>query len=88
MCTCRRARRASRASVADNSAPGFATIAYDSTTGARLWVTRYNGPANSTDRANSVAVSPTGEQVFVTGYSASVILGYDYATVAYSGRPN
>jgi hypothetical protein len=60
----------------------YATVAYNATTGAKLWVKRYNGPGHSTDRANSVAVSPSGKQVFVTGYSASATLDYDYATIA------
>ena len=63
----------------------YATVAYGAATGAQLWINRYDGPANGTDRANSVAVSPSAGTVFVTGYSASITLGYDYATIAYSG---
>jgi len=62
----------------------YATVAYGATTGAQLWVTRYNGPGNSADQAASLAISPTGGQVYVTGSSAGRTSGNDYATVAYS----
>jgi DNA-binding beta-propeller fold protein YncE len=52
--------------------------------GARLWVRRYNGPGNSRDDAYAVAVSRTGDRVFVTGSSyGGSATGYDYATAAY-----
>jgi len=55
--------------------------------GTQLWVQRYNGPGNGYDAAWSVAASPTGDKVFVTGNS-TILAGLkqpDYATVAYSG---
>jgi DNA-binding beta-propeller fold protein YncE len=68
-----------------NSSPAdYATVAYNASTGAERWVHRYNGPANGQDKAWSVAVSPAGGTVFVTGYSHGAASGYDYATVAYS----
>ena len=66
------------------SGSDYATVAYSAATGARLWVKRYNGPANRDDGASSVAVSPSGARVFVTGMSAGRATGLDYATVAYS----
>ncbi|HEX9519805.1 MAG TPA: hypothetical protein VF940_26965, partial [Streptosporangiaceae bacterium] len=62
----------------------YATIAYDATTGARLWVARYNGPVGQ-NGANALAVSPHSGTVYVTGQSLGTNSGYDYATVAYHG---
>ena len=47
----------------------YLTVAYRAATGARLWTRRYDGPAGSEDAAHSVAVSPGGGMVFVTGFS-------------------
>jgi len=41
----------------------------------------YNGPGNSFDAASSVAVSPGGSRVYVTGLTGP--FHYDYATVAH-----
>lgn len=54
--------------------------------GTQQWVKRYNGPGKGIDDATSVAVSPDGKTVFVTGHSAGAgaAVVYDYATVAYN----
>jgi hypothetical protein len=61
----------------------YATVAYDAATGAQLWASRYNGPGGGADQATSVAVSPGGRAVFVTGKSVGTGGFFDYATVAY-----
>ncbi len=59
---------------------GYETIAYNAATGARVWAKRYT----SAGGADSVAVSPNGSTVFVTGESYSTSEGIGYATVAYN----
>jgi PQQ-like domain len=61
----------------------YATVAYDAGTGARVWARRYNGPGNGSDVAYSLAVSPDGTRVFLTGESEGSGTDFDYATVAY-----
>ena len=60
----------------------YATIAYNAATGAQQWVKRYNGTGRD-DLATSVAVSPGGATVYVTGYSQDTNDELGYATVAY-----
>jgi hypothetical protein len=52
--------------------------------GTQLWVARYNGPANSYDNASSMAVSPAGGRIFVTGSSAGTDGANGFLTVAYA----
>jgi hypothetical protein len=73
-------------SVGAGTGRDYATIAYDTLSGARLWTKRYDGPANSHDDAIALAVSPDGSRVFVTGYSEGLTGGGDFATVAYDAQ--
>ena len=65
---------------------GFATLAYDASTGAQLWATVTNQLRADGDVNPSVAVSPDGTKVFVLGFAACtsscsdqplVTIGYD-----------
>ncbi len=71
-------------SAAGRNGSDYVTIAYDTATGARLWLARYNGPANGNDDASQVAVSKDGREIAVTGSSQGAASGLDYATVAYN----
>src|SRR4029077_3977981 len=70
--------------VTGESFGDYATVAYDAATGAQLWVMRYDGPGHSTDAANSIAASPNGKAVYVTGFSYGTNTSDDYATIAYN----
>jgi WD40 repeat protein len=62
----------------------YATLAYDTAAGHKLWLQRYNGPAMRSDLAYDLVVSPDGSKVFVTGSSDGIDSGSDYTTIAYA----
>jgi len=72
-------------SISTNDGYEYATVAYNAVTGAQRWAKRYNSPGSGDGQAYSVAVSPSGATVFVTGYTdtSSTTAGYDYTTIAY-----
>ena len=70
-------------SIGNGSGTDYATIKYNSA-GDQQWAKRYNGPANSTEQANSIAVDGSGN-VYVTGYSSGGNTSlFDYATIKYN----
>jgi WD40 repeat protein len=68
-----------------SGASDFTTVSYDATSGSRLWVRRYDGPAHGNDLAQAVVGSADGSRVFVTGGSDDGTGTADFATVAYRG---
>jgi hypothetical protein len=61
----------------------YTTIAYDTATGGRNWVRHYDGPGDGYDAITSIAMSPSGARVYVTGDSTGATSGEDYGTIAY-----
>jgi DNA-binding beta-propeller fold protein YncE len=61
----------------------FGTVSYDAATGTILWTRTYDGSGGASDEASSLAVSPDGTRVFVTGTTYSSSADTDYATLAY-----
>ncbi len=63
----------------------YATVKYDAN-GVEQWVQRYNDVAgNGSDKATAIFVEPSarGGNVYVTGESAGLGTGVDYATIKY-----
>jgi sugar lactone lactonase YvrE len=74
--------------------PEYVTVAYDASTGTRLWVRLHAGHAAggaaAAAEARAIVVSPDGKVVYVTGFSGHAGAGgriglgvYDYVTIAY-----
>lgn len=70
-------------SAGSGTGDDYATAAYDAATGDELWTARYNGTANARDWASSVAASPDGTRVVVSGDSQRSGSFVDFATIAY-----
>jgi hypothetical protein len=64
----------------------YSTVKY-SPSGSQQWAQRYNGPANSEDRAYAIVVDG-GDSVIVTGESDGSGTSSDYSTVKYSPSGN
>lgn len=62
----------------------YLTIKYD-VNGNVVWTQRYDGPAHGDDEPVAIAVDANGN-VYVTGKSQGVGVGYDYATVKYDAN--
>jgi DNA-binding beta-propeller fold protein YncE len=62
----------------------YATVAYETATGAERWVARYRGKADGHTTPNGIAIDPGGERVFVTGFSVGdTEATWESGTVAY-----
>jgi hypothetical protein len=61
----------------------FATVAYSAASGKPMWTKTYDKPSKR-NSASSVAVSPDGHRVFVTGDSFKNAVGAISAVVAYA----
>lgn len=59
----------------------YLTIKY-TPSGEVIWMKRYNGSGNSSDRASALAIDDSGN-VYLTGESEGEGSGFDYATVKY-----
>jgi uncharacterized delta-60 repeat protein len=66
-------------SAGAGSGSDFAVAAYD-TAGGFLWDFRYNGPGNSTDFLQGLALDDSG-YVYIAGQSFGTSFGYDYAAL-------
>jgi hypothetical protein len=63
----------------------WATIAYDTATGRRLWVNSFGETTSGYDFAADVAVDPNGSLLYVTG-SAQTLTDSSIGVVAYDAR--
>jgi WD40 repeat protein len=60
------------------------TIAYDAATGVRRWESRFpDHPGPNSNEVTSIAVSPDGAALFVTGYHVYLDRSFHYTTLAY-----
>lgn len=69
-------------SLDSDGVSSYVTIAYAAATGAQRWASRYSSGGQGS-QPSSVAISPTGATMFVTGYSVGAPGVVDYATIAY-----
>ena len=67
-------------------ATAYATVAYDTATGAERWTRLYTGSVPGFTQATGVAVSPDSSRVFVTGGATGPNRQSEinYTTLAYS----
>lgn len=73
-------------SIGTGTGYDYATVKYN-LEGNEEWIIRYNGTANDSDRAYSIAVDSLGD-VYVTGESYNGVTNFDIVTIKYLGIPN
>jgi hypothetical protein len=63
----------------------WVTLAYDASTGAKLWKREFDGPGTSLsqDGPSAISATPDGSAVFVTGESQGPSQGTDLKTIGY-----
>jgi WD40 repeat protein len=64
------------------TASDYITLAYDTSTGQRLWKGVYTPNSGGSDESTAIAVAPDGSTVYVTGESTGLNAG-DFLTIAY-----
>lgn len=65
-------RPSSGAELFYNPATDYGTVAYDASDGEQRWLARYPGVAGGYNIAQDLALSPSGDRVYVTGISSGV----------------
>jgi glucose dehydrogenase len=78
-----RGRRVYVTGFDDGMGRDYATVAYDTATGAELWRSTYTGSGYHDDEAYALDISGDAKELFVTGRSYGGATNFDYATVAY-----
>ncbi len=73
-------------SQGDGTDYDYVVVKYDAA-GRQLWHARYNGPENSFDSVEAMAVDASGN-VYVTGASDANTMGYNYITIKYGPDGN
>ena len=63
---------------------GYATVAYDATSGQQLWESRKQWPDTTFNSPNSVTIDPDGRRLVITGQVG--LRELDFGTVAYDPR--
>ncbi len=74
-------------SIGPTTGNDVAIVAYDTSAGGVAWAARNTGTSaasNDNSFKRSLAVSPDGTRVFVTGYGTTTLNGTDYSTRAYN----
>jgi hypothetical protein len=61
----------------------YYTVAYNPSTGARLWAARYNSGGSDDDQLAAVGASPDSSHIFVTG-TIPTSSGHGFSTIAYN----